>query len=264
MQLKHCPKCGHDLPIEESFSRNKRARDGRQAWCKSCHGASVVESQRKHRDAYNARQRAWTEKNRKQVRSLHRDKHLQRIFGLTPDEYDRMLAEQGGVCAICKQPETKFLNGRITNLVIDHNHSTGHIRGLLCDRCNRMIGYSQDNDWLLRNAAEYLVSHRQTPTTKVVPVLQTGPATGLRNGKYTHPESTPRGANHGMATLTQERVDTIFRMRGLGRGKGEKLQKIADTVGVSRVQVVRILGFKTSWRPSWSFGHRPESWTITN
>lgn len=68
---------------------------------------------------------------------------------LAPGEYERMLAEQGGVCAICGQrPKTRRLH-------VDHDHATGRIRGLLCFRCNRNLPTYADAAWLER-AAQYV------------------------------------------------------------------------------------------------------------
>lgn len=73
-----------------------------------------------------------------------------RRIGLTEAEYDALLEAQKGRCAICKRKAEK--------LVVDHRHSDGLIRGLLCDRCNALIGGVQDNGWLLFAAALYLDS----------------------------------------------------------------------------------------------------------
>ena len=66
--------------------------------------------------------------------------------------YAELFKNQGGVCAICKNPE----NGRYKHLSVDHCHTTLQIRGLLCNNCNRGIGLLQDNKEILKNAIEYL------------------------------------------------------------------------------------------------------------
>lgn len=68
-------------------------------------------------------------------------------FGITKSEYEAMKAAQGNRCFICKENKT---------LCIDHNHSTGQIRRLLCHTCNLGIGVFYDNPDLLREAADYL------------------------------------------------------------------------------------------------------------
>jgi predicted nucleic acid-binding Zn ribbon protein len=69
----------------------------------------------------------------------HREEHnfasARRAYGIGKIEYDEMLTNQGGVCAICKRPPAD------TRLCIDHDHATGHVRGLLCSRCNGMLGW---------------------------------------------------------------------------------------------------------------------------
>lgn len=89
---------------------------------------------------------------------------LLRKFHLTPDQYDVMLTEQGGVCAICREPETRQHRGygSVIALAVDHDHrccpdkgsSCGKcIRGLLCDRCN--LCRFPDDARILRAAADY-------------------------------------------------------------------------------------------------------------
>ena len=85
-----------------------------------------------------------------------RDKQLQHDFGITLATYNRMLDDQGGVCAICEKPEFAKRSGKIRALCVDHNHETGQVRALLCTGCNPMIGYSKDNPQILRKAAAYL------------------------------------------------------------------------------------------------------------
>ncbi len=81
--------------------------------------------------------------------------HLKRTFGITGADYSRMLKEQGGVCAICSNA---CKTGR--RLAVDHDHSTGKVRALLCANCNRGIGYLQDSPGLLAEAGRYLLLHK--------------------------------------------------------------------------------------------------------
>ena len=74
----------------------------------------------------------------------------EREYGITYEEYLAMLAAQGGACAICKGGNGK----RAMN--VDHDHATGTVRGLLCDRCNPMLGYARDDIAILQKAIEYL------------------------------------------------------------------------------------------------------------
>ena len=69
----------------------------------------------------------------------NRKSHLKRSYGLSPEEYDAQEQSQGGVCAVCEQPNWLGHNGETKPLVVDHNHGTGLNRGLLCDACNLAI-----------------------------------------------------------------------------------------------------------------------------
>jgi hypothetical protein len=72
---------------------------------------------------------------------------LKRKYGMTLADFSHLLADQEYKCAICF---------REVNLVVDHNHLTGEVRGLLCGRCNRALGMLEDNPVLAENLAEYL------------------------------------------------------------------------------------------------------------
>lgn len=91
-------------------------------------------------------QKAWRLKNP----SYMRNDHLVRTYGITSDDYDAMVEAQEHRCAIC---------GQLTDgLVVDHCHTTGEVRGLLCDRCNVGLGCMGDNIERLMRAADYLAS----------------------------------------------------------------------------------------------------------
>lgn len=77
---------------------------------------------------------------------------LRSKYGLSVEEWEVMYADQNGLCAICRLPLVE------TKIHVDHNHTTGEVRGLLCRLCNPGIGYFQDDPELLMRAAEYLQS----------------------------------------------------------------------------------------------------------
>ena len=81
--------------------------------------------------------------------------------GVDAARYQEMLAAQGGVCAICSQPETHRdgLTGKPKDLAIDHCHKTGKIRALLCSSCNTALGLFNDDQVLLAKAMAYVVNH---------------------------------------------------------------------------------------------------------
>jgi hypothetical protein len=83
-----------------------------------------------------------------------------RKYGLTPEDYDRMLAEQGGVCAICGSPPDPEGVRAASRLHPDHDHATSVNRDLLCLNCNIGVGHFRDDPALLRAAAAYIERHR--------------------------------------------------------------------------------------------------------
>lgn len=90
-----------------------------------------------------------------------KDKKLQRKHGITLADYNKMLADQNGVCAICKRPETAIdkRSGKPYVLAVDHCHRSNQIRGLLCTGCNTSIGLFRDDPNIIRAAAAYLERH---------------------------------------------------------------------------------------------------------
>lgn len=85
-----------------------------------------------------------------------RHKERERRFGISPKTYAQMLQGQNGVCAICNSPETATRLGVVKALSVDHCHTTGRIRGLLCSDCNTGIGKLKDDVTILQNAIRYL------------------------------------------------------------------------------------------------------------
>lgn len=80
--------------------------------------------------------------------------NMRRMYGIGPEEYDRMVEEQSGKCLICRLPPSG--KGKNAVLHIDHCHETGRVRGLLCSNCNWGIGLFKDDPEILRRAMEYV------------------------------------------------------------------------------------------------------------
>lgn len=164
--MKRCKVCGEVKPLDEFYAM-PRMRDGHRNDCKACNLAAKKARYRTDPEAAKARVKAWQQANREQLqayRRLRREEpevkareragHLKRKYGITLEQYDEMLAAQGGVCAVCgREPRDDI------SLHVDHDHETGALRGLLCFRCNNSLGDLGDDPDLLRRAASYLDSH---------------------------------------------------------------------------------------------------------
>lgn len=92
-----------------------------------------------------------------QCRDCARERGLRARFGISIEEYNVMLAAQGGKCYICKGDQVGNLS-----MGVDHDHATGKLRKLLCNHCNNMIGQSFDSPDRLRAGAVYLEEHALT------------------------------------------------------------------------------------------------------
>jgi Recombination endonuclease VII len=118
-----------------------------------------------HRDEINARQRRrWAEnpelrqKQRAYRARSQRKVHLKYYYGLSVEDYNALLARQGGACGICRKPSRQ-------RLCVDHCHLTRQVRRLLCRKCNLGIGYFDDDPRLLRAAAAYLEAFSGSTST---------------------------------------------------------------------------------------------------
>lgn len=88
-----------------------------------------------------------------------RKSYLQRTYNLSIDDYNKKLKDQSHKCAICGIDETELTS----NLHVDHNHTTGTIRELLCTNCNLGIGMFKENIDSLAKAISYLEKHKEKP-----------------------------------------------------------------------------------------------------
>jgi Recombination endonuclease VII len=147
--VKRCPDCGQLRPLDQ-FPRNKRTSSGYAVYCKPCHNARGAET----------RQRLYGG-------SSHY--HLMRRYGIGAHDFDRLVEEQGRVCAICGRPDPEH---------VDHSHVTGAVRGILCFNCNGGLGQFRDSVDALRNAVVYLDTHDES--VRELRALTTARAEGLR------------------------------------------------------------------------------------
>jgi hypothetical protein len=108
----------------------------RYARTKEEKAAKALERYWKNPERCRAASKRWKEKNKERVAARVREKSLVRNYGLTEAEYRIMLEKQHGGCAICGSNRTRRGHA---HLDVDHCHETGIVRGLLCNRCNRLI-----------------------------------------------------------------------------------------------------------------------------
>jgi len=125
-----CTICGETKPIEEFHQRKYIHVDGTFSTrprrdCKECVRKRSYQNGERLRASAEHREKLWARK-------------IRREFGLTQEEYERMLKVQAGVCILCGKDGVE--TGR-KRLAIDHCHATGLIRGLLCGLCNRQLGW---------------------------------------------------------------------------------------------------------------------------
>lgn len=146
---KQCGKCREWLPVER-FYKNSRAATGLASACKDC--TLVVQQTGQYRVRYR-------ERDPEGVAAEKRRRHFKTMYGVTPEWYDAMLSAQGGVCAICGQPEVVMRYGKLKLLAVDHDHVTGVPRGLLCQGCNQGIGHLGEDPERMEAAARYLETH---------------------------------------------------------------------------------------------------------
>lgn len=123
---KFCCKCSQEKPKTDFYFANKE-KTRYSTECKLCS---------------NNRTTAFNKKNPNRANVLRRH-----AYGIEPEQYDIMFQEQKGLCAICQKKK---------KLCVDHDHSTGKVRGLLCHNCNRGLGSFYDNTSFLNKAVEYL------------------------------------------------------------------------------------------------------------
>lgn len=112
------------------------------------------------RESRNAYMRAWMTKN---PRRAH-DKDLKKLYGISVEQFEEMASDQGHKCAICRKPEGAIdpYSKKPRKLAVDHCHSTGAVRSLLCTNCNTGLGRFNDDTDLLRAAIAYLEKHKAT------------------------------------------------------------------------------------------------------
>ena len=134
--MKKCPKCGEQKPLSE-FHKNKSSKDGLARMCAIC---STIQS------------RDWYRKNP----HVKKNANLLREYGVSLEQFEAMVLKQHGKCAIC---QNEFKDS--VDTCVDHNHTTGQVRELLCNHCNRAIGLFKESLATVKSALVYLEKYSQ-------------------------------------------------------------------------------------------------------
>lgn len=146
------------------LSNSLRPRRPGEITCKDCGNPSTEDDKvwmgRRCRNCSRAWQRENLRVNPKTRRSAL-NASLRRSYGLTVDQWEAMVVAQGGKCAICGHTPNGDRGKKDSRLHVDHCHTTGKVRGLLCHQCNLLLGFAAEDPETLRNAADYLT--RTTP-----------------------------------------------------------------------------------------------------
>ena len=133
---KYCGMCKTEKPLDE-FNKHAQKPDGRYELCRDC--------QKICSKKYSTSQKG--------IDTLRRG-HLRRSYGITDKEYNAILQDQGGKCKICGVDSNP--DNRAGYFTVDHSHDTGAVRGLLCTKCNALLGLANDKEDILQKAIEYL------------------------------------------------------------------------------------------------------------
>lgn len=137
-KLKKCKKCGVEKELSE-FTAHKTTKDKVNSQCRECD---------------NARKRQeWKNKTEEEKKRFSR-KCVLSVYGLSEEDYLKLLTDQNHKCAICGKDETVVPKKR---LFVDHCHESGKVRGLLCHHCNAALGHMYDSTKNLLKAVDYLL-----------------------------------------------------------------------------------------------------------
>lgn len=169
MKTKICTKCKLTKPLSD-FHKCTISKDTFAYYCKKCTASYAkkynslpeqkvkaairrkIRYQKEDKEYRRKQQREW--RNTKGGRRKYLNSHLKALYGITLEQYEKMFEEQNGVCAICKQPE---INRRLS---IDHRHSDGIVRALLCTKCNYLVGIIESSFWGLKDKVfDYIERH---------------------------------------------------------------------------------------------------------
>lgn len=141
--------------------------EARKKFSQAYYARTKDEMLRKRREFYaipenRAIYRIRTQEYRENNRHIAKRAHLKNSFGLSLEAYNALFEAQAGLCAVCGESEKAKQLGhdKPRLLAVDHNHSTGKVRGLLCTNCNLALGNMRDSEALISKLLEYIRRHQ--------------------------------------------------------------------------------------------------------
>lgn len=149
---KVCKKCLIDKPLEEYYKASK-AKDKHFYVCKECDSKRTRQYKIDNREKGVLYSQNYRKKYGEKYKDYNINCHYKSKYNITLEDYNTILALQDGKCAICGTTKSTGISERFH---VDHCHTTGKVRGLLCHDCNTGIGKLKDDIKLLTKALEYL------------------------------------------------------------------------------------------------------------
>ena len=149
--MKKCTKCEQDKELTEFYTHIKF---GPRPECKVCSKARNAENWKKNKVKIDKKAREWQAVNKNRLATYTRKQTLKRKYGLTIEAYEQMLIAQNNKCAICEEGSDK-------TFAVDHNHTTGKVRALLCGPCNVALGLLREDLKIVESVKKYLLEHNQ-------------------------------------------------------------------------------------------------------
>lgn len=164
--MKKCRLCKKKKSLKD-FHVNSNRKDGKDYRCKQCIVYIKKFYRKINKDLINKKQnikykkykkiiRAKIRKDRKINPDKYKNEDLKSSFGIDIKMYKLMLKFQGNKCAICRKKETLIRNSKKVALSVDHNHTNGKVRCLLCHKCNYTLGLVNENIDILQRMINYL------------------------------------------------------------------------------------------------------------
>ena len=159
MDTKKCSRCKEIKPITEFYKRKKSGT--LHSCCKKCDRAMTRDWYERNREKAKEKYRIWRLNNLDKVKKYNADnrrKHYQqevvRKYGVPIDWFDGQMKKQKGKCACCGM--SFEWGNKQTSPHVDHCHKTQKVRGILCNRCNSVLGLCKDDIQLLSSLVRYL------------------------------------------------------------------------------------------------------------